>query len=83
MKPAKMLLMHRERQMNMLSPENGASIHQMDIETGKTVAEWSFKKVRSCEIMLNFDQRCSRRYSSSRSVGDDPGCLSRTESTSQ
>jgi hypothetical protein len=43
--PAKLLLMHRERQMNMLSPQDGASVHQMDIETGKTVAEWSFKKV--------------------------------------
>ncbi len=44
--PAKLLLMHRERQMNMLSPHDGSSVHQMDIETGKTVAEWSFKKVR-------------------------------------
>ena len=43
--PAKLLLMHRERQMNMLSPHDGSSVHQMDIETGKTVAEWSFKKV--------------------------------------
>ena len=43
--PAKLLLMHRERQMNMLSPYDGSSVHQMDIETGKTVAEWSFKKV--------------------------------------
>ena len=52
--PAKLLLMHRERQMNMLSPHDGSSVHQMDIETGKTVAEWSFKKVR-----LFSSQACS------------------------
>ena len=42
--PAKMLLMHGERRMNMLTPEHGSSVHQMDIETGKTVAEWGFQK---------------------------------------
>lgn len=42
--PSKLLLMRGERQMNVLSPEEGTSIHQMDIETGKTVAEWGFQK---------------------------------------
>jgi hypothetical protein len=42
--PSKLLLMHGERQMNMLSPEAGSSLYQMDIETGKTVAEWGFQK---------------------------------------
>jgi hypothetical protein len=42
--PSRMLLMHGERRMNMLNPEDGSSVHQMDIETGKTVAEWGFQK---------------------------------------
>jgi hypothetical protein len=42
--PSKLLLMRGERQMNILSPEEGTSLHQLDIETGKTVAEWGFQK---------------------------------------
>ena len=42
--PSKMLLMHGERRMNMLNQEDGSSVHQMDIETGKSVAVWGFQK---------------------------------------
>ena len=30
--------------MNLLTPEQGSRLHQMDIETGRTVAEWDFQK---------------------------------------
>lgn len=30
--------------MNLLTPERGSRLHQMDIETGRTVAEWDFQK---------------------------------------
>lgn len=39
-----MLLMHGERHMNMMTPEQGSALHQVDIETGQTVAEWGFQK---------------------------------------
>lgn len=42
--PAKMLLMHGERHLNMVTPDQGSALHQMDIETGQTVAEWGFQK---------------------------------------
>ena len=33
--PSKLMLMNRERKMNMLSPEGGQSLFHTDIETGK------------------------------------------------
>ncbi|KAA6427924.1 hypothetical protein WJX79_002136 [Trebouxia sp. C0005] len=42
--PNKLMLMNRERRMNMLSPEGGQNLYHTDIETGKVVSEWSFKK---------------------------------------
>jgi hypothetical protein len=42
--PSKLMLMQRERRMNMLSPEKGQQLFNADIETGKIVNEWSFKK---------------------------------------
>ena len=42
--PQKLLLMQRERRMNMLSPGGGKSLFNADIETGKIVAEWAFQK---------------------------------------
>lgn len=33
--PSKLMLMNRERKMNMLSPEGGQSLYHTDIETGK------------------------------------------------
>ena len=33
--PSKLMLMNRERRMNMLSPEGGKSLYHTDIETGK------------------------------------------------
>ena len=42
--PNKMLLMNSERRMNMLSPLRGEKLYNADIETGKILNEWSFKK---------------------------------------
>jgi len=42
--PNKMLLMNSERRMNMLSPTRGEKLFNADIETGKILNEWSFKK---------------------------------------
>ena len=42
--PPKALLMHQERQMNMISPLSGTALWQADIETGKVVSEWKFQK---------------------------------------
>jgi hypothetical protein len=42
--PTKMLLMNSERRMNMLSPLHGEKLFNADIETGKILNEWSFKK---------------------------------------
>ena len=42
--PSKLLLMNRERRMNMLSPAAGARVLNADVETGKVVNEWAFKK---------------------------------------
>lgn len=42
--PSKMLLMQRERRMNMLTPEQGSKMFNADIETGKILNEWAFKK---------------------------------------
>ncbi len=42
--PSKMLLMQRERRMNMLTPEQGSKMFNADIETGKILNEWSFQK---------------------------------------
>ena len=42
--PQKLMLAQRERRMNMLSPGDGKSLFNADIETGKVVAEWSFQK---------------------------------------
>ena len=42
--PSKVLLMNRERKMNMLSPEGGQKLWHTDIETGKVVSEWGFEK---------------------------------------
>lgn len=42
--PSKMLLMQRERRMNMLTPEQGSQMFNADIETGKILNEWAFKK---------------------------------------
>jgi VID27 C-terminal WD40-like domain len=42
--PNKLLLTHKERHMNMLTPETSSSMYQADIETGKVVAEWTFQK---------------------------------------
>ena len=42
--PSKMLLMQRERRMNMLTPEQGSRMFNADIETGKILNEWSFQK---------------------------------------
>lgn len=42
--PNKMLLMNRERRMNMLSPLHGEKLFNADIETGKVVNEWGFQK---------------------------------------
>ncbi|KAK9862011.1 hypothetical protein WJX84_000959 [Apatococcus fuscideae] len=42
--PSKVLLMNRERRMNMLSPEGGQKLWHTDIETGKVVSEWGFEK---------------------------------------
>ncbi len=42
--PSKLMLMQRERRMNMLSPEGGTKLFNADIETGKIVNEWSFNK---------------------------------------
>ena len=33
--PNKLMLMNRERKMNMLSPEGGQNLFHTDIETGK------------------------------------------------
>lgn len=42
--PNKMLLMNRERRMNMLSPMHGEKLFNADIETGKVINEWGFQK---------------------------------------
>ena len=42
--PNKMLLMNRERRMNMLSPSTSERVYNADIETGKVVNEWMFRK---------------------------------------
>ena len=42
--PNKMLLMNRERRMNMLSPLHGEKLFNADIETGKVINEWGFQK---------------------------------------
>ena len=42
--PSKVLLMNRERKMNMLSPDAGQKLWHTDIETGKVVSEWGFEK---------------------------------------
>ena len=42
--PSKLMLMNRERRMNMLSPDTRTKLFNTDIETGKIVNEWSFKK---------------------------------------
>ena len=42
--PQKLMLAQRERRMNMLSPGDGRSLFNADIETGKVVAEWAFQK---------------------------------------
>jgi hypothetical protein len=42
--PNKMLLMNRETRMNMLTPTRGEKLFNADIETGKVINEWSFKR---------------------------------------
>ena len=42
--PNKTLLMNRERRMNMMTPNRADKIFNTDIETGKVINEWGFKK---------------------------------------
>eukprot|EP00898_Chlorokybus_atmophyticus_P008096 jgi/Chlat1/8288/Chrsp78S07705 len=42
--PMKAMLAQRERTLLMMSPERRKGVYQMDIETEKVVAEWTFKK---------------------------------------
>jgi hypothetical protein len=42
--PSKLMLMNRERRMNMLSPATSSKVYNADVETGKVVNEWTFQK---------------------------------------
>ncbi|KAL6753084.1 VID27 cytoplasmic protein-domain-containing protein [Haematococcus lacustris] len=42
--PPKVLLAQSERKMNLLTPDNPNKLMHADIETGKVVSTWSFKK---------------------------------------
>ena len=59
--PNKMLLMNRERRMNMLSPLHGEKLFNADIETGKVINEWGFQKdgvdvaMKVCRIFTKID----------------------------